>query len=136
MRHSVPAYVLSAAVAVLIGVLPAGQAPAVQNIQDRVIPHESVNAPVVKVASAVREKPEWRRAILRWDVQRGVQGYKVYVGTASRQYTQTIDVAKRNKYQFDGLPDGIYYFAVTSYDAEGHESPYSAEVTKVIPAKN
>jgi hypothetical protein len=136
MRHKMTFYALSSGFASVIAVLLYGQAPAVQNIQARVIPHESVSAPVVKAATAVREKPEWRRAIILWTPQLGVKGYKLHVGNAPGQYTRTIDVAKRNKYQFDGLPDGTYYFAVTSYDTKGNESPYSAEVMKTIPAKN
>ena len=62
-------------------------------------------------------------------------GYKLHIGTASRSYTQNIDVGKLTNYQASNLTDGsTYYFAVTSYDTAGLESGYSNEVSKVLPA--
>lgn len=133
MRHKATVYALSVGLASLIGVGLAGQAPAFQSFQLGVNLYEAENPLVVKVQA--KERPEWRRAIILWTPQLGVMGYKIHVGNKPGQYTQVIDVAKRNKYQFDGLADGTYYFAVTSYDTKGNQSPYSAEVSKTIPAK-
>ena len=58
-------------------------------------------------------------------------GYKVYYGTASGNYAQTVDVGNVTTSVVSNLTDGAtYYFAVTSYDASGGESGYSNEVSK------
>lgn len=63
-----------------------------------------------------------------------VAGYKVYYGTASRSYSNTITAGNVNTYTVSGLNEGsVYYFAVTSYDAQGKESSYSSELVVNIP---
>lgn len=59
-------------------------------------------------------------------------GYKVYYGTESTIYTESIDVGSVLTYQVNGLSDGTYYFAVTAYDTSMNESNYSNEVSTVI----
>jgi len=55
-----------------------------------------------------------------------VDGYKVYVGTASGTYGTSIDVRNVITYTLTGLTPGqIYYIAVTAYDTSGIESTYS-----------
>jgi hypothetical protein len=55
-------------------------------------------------------------------------GYKVYYGTSSRNYSQTIDVGNVTTYTVNNLTDGtIYYFATTAYDISRNESDYSNE---------
>jgi hypothetical protein len=69
---------------------------------------------------------------LAWDPtgQPQLGGYKLYYGTASRQYTSHIDVGPNTSYTVVGLPDGsTYYFAVTAYDlSRSVESGFSNEV--------
>src|SRR3990170_1502633 len=66
----------------------------------------------------------------------GLSGYKVYYGTASGNYTQTINVGNVTTYIAANLTDGLtYYFAVTAYDTLSNESAYSNEVSKFIQAE-
>jgi hypothetical protein len=152
MRNKLTFYALSTALAPVIGVFLYSNAPAIQSPQPDppspsallvlagAAPHESLPTLVAKIAKKdkpeAKEKPTWRKAQLRWNAQPGVKGYKVYMGTASRSYTYQEDVRRRTHHEFKALPDGTYYFAVTSYDDAGRESPYSAEVTKTIPDKD
>ncbi len=59
-------------------------------------------------------------------------GYKLYYGTSSGSYSQTINVGTTSSYTVTGLLGGTYYFAVTAYDSEGNESAYSNEVSKAF----
>lgn len=60
-------------------------------------------------------------------------GYKVYYGTAPRDYGTVVDVGNVTSYQVDGLTEGVrYYFAVTAYDLAGNESDYSKEASAVV----
>ena len=60
-------------------------------------------------------------------------GYRVLWGTASRDYIQSAVVTvPTTTYTVTDLPEGTHYFAVTAFDADGLESAYSAEVSKVI----
>jgi hypothetical protein len=63
-----------------------------------------------------------------------VAGYKVYYGTASRNYQTNVDAGTFTSVVIDGLSAGItYYFAVTAYNYSGNESAYSQEVHATIP---
>ena len=69
---------------------------------------------------------------LKWDpnVEEDLAGYIVYYGTASRNYRYDVDIGDRTSCTISGLDEGKrYYFAVTAYDEEGNESPFSREVT-------
>jgi sorbitol-specific phosphotransferase system component IIA len=63
-------------------------------------------------------------------------GYKVYFGGASRSYTQQVDVGVppivSTIYAVNvSVPaSGSVYFAVTAYDAQGNESPFSNEIVR------
>jgi hypothetical protein len=62
-----------------------------------------------------------------------VTGYKVYYGTASRNYDWFIDVGNVTQITITDLPNGAtYYFAATAYDNSNPpiESTYSDEVNK------
>jgi hypothetical protein len=63
-----------------------------------------------------------------------VNGYNVYYGTASGNYTGKIDAGTNTQLT---LPDlqacQNYYFVVTAYDDSGDESPPSNEVIYLIP---
>ena len=61
-------------------------------------------------------------------------GYKIYYGTSSSSYSQSIDVGNTTTYTIEDLTEGLtYYFATTAYDAGGNESGYSNEVVKTVP---
>lgn len=59
-------------------------------------------------------------------------GYKVYYGTVSRSYTNSVDVGSVQSHTLN-LVAGTYYFAVTAYDTSGNESVYSNEQSGFIP---
>ena len=74
---------------------------------------------------------------LAWDpnVEPDLSGYKVYSGTASRNYSGTVDVGNWTSCVMGGLEPGrTYYFAAKAYNAAGSESDYSAEVVYSVPA--
>jgi len=62
-----------------------------------------------------------------------IVAYRLYCGTASGDYTQSITVS--NGYS-GGFPDLIagqtYYFVVTALDENGNESPFSNEVSYTL----
>lgn len=60
-------------------------------------------------------------------------GFKVYYGTASGTYTNTVTIGKATSYSVNNLAPGTYYFTVTAYDTTGLESGYSNEVAKTVP---
>ena len=62
-------------------------------------------------------------------------GYKVYYGQTSHNYSASINVGKATSVSLATISSaistpGIYYIAVTAYDASGLESGYSNEVSK------
>lgn len=66
-----------------------------------------------------------------------VTGYRVYYGTASHTYAQAagsgLYAGNASTFLVSGLPKGhVYYFAVTSVDSAGNESPASNEATKSL----
>ena len=71
---------------------------------------------------------------LAWDPNKvATSGYRVYVGTESRVYDESFDVGLATTFVFsDGVPGTRYYFAVKAYNASGHESPASEEVSTVV----
>ncbi len=69
---------------------------------------------------------------LAWDpnTEPDLAGYKLYYGTSSGSYQQSVNVGNLTQYSLSNLQDGVtYYFAVTAYDTEGNESGYSNEVS-------
>lgn len=63
-------------------------------------------------------------------------GYKVYYGTASGVYTQSVDMGNQTTAALTNLSVGVTYFSVvTAYDAQRLESPPSVEIsfTPVAP---
>jgi PKD repeat protein len=76
---------------------------------------------------------------LHWDSnsEADLAGYKVYIGTSSQQYSQTIDVGNVTSYTASELSDGdTYFFAVSAYDIFANESGYSNEVTATVSETN
>jgi hypothetical protein len=74
---------------------------------------------------------------LAWDAnaEPDLSGYKVYSGTASRNYSGSVDVGNWTSCVMGGLEPGkTYYFAAKAYNATGSESDYSMEVAYNVPA--
>jgi Fibronectin type III domain len=78
-------------------------------------------------------------ATLAWSDSSGasIAGYRVYYGVASGTYLQPkgsgIDVGRVATHVISGLGAGQqYFFAVTAFDAQGNESDYSAEASKLV----
>jgi hypothetical protein len=63
-----------------------------------------------------------------------LKGYKVHYGSASKSYSDSIQVANAGltTYVVQNLPAGKYYFAVTAYNASGKESSLSGEVSTQV----
>ena len=63
-----------------------------------------------------------------------VVGYNVYYGGASGAYTNEICAGNATNATISGLIQGTtYYFAATTYAASGLESPFSSEVSYLVP---
>ena len=62
-------------------------------------------------------------------------GYRLYVGEASGQYGEPIDLGNVTGHVMEITPEygATYYFALTAYDTSGNESGYSDEATCFIP---
>src|SRR4026209_576177 len=76
-------------------------------------------------------------ATLVWDpnAESNVAGYKLYSGTASRQYSSVVDVGNTTQYRLTNVVEGTsYFFALTAYSTAGLESGLSAEVSYTPPA--
>jgi hypothetical protein len=63
--------------------------------------------------------------------------YKLYYGTSSGNYSQSIDVKPNLTAPYTTtdtvtLGSGTYYFAVTAVDTSGNESAYSADVMRTL----
>lgn len=69
---------------------------------------------------------------LAWDPnpESDLAGYIVYYGSASRNYTNAVNVGNITTNTVSGLVNGAtYFFAVTAYNTNGLESDFSAEVS-------
>lgn len=81
-------------------------------------------------------------AVLTWDPPvtnedgtylNDLAGYKVYYGTGSGDYTESVDAGNTVVYEVGNLAEGgTYYFAATAYDSAGNESRYSEEISKTF----
>ena len=62
-------------------------------------------------------------------------GYRLYVGEASGQYGEPVDVGNVTGHVMEITPEygATYYFALTAYDTSGNESGYSDEASCFIP---
>jgi len=68
---------------------------------------------------------------LAWDTntEPDLAGYNIYYGTASGDYSESIDVGDVTEVTLTGFDDGgTYYFAATAYDEDDNESAYSEEL--------
>ncbi len=68
---------------------------------------------------------------LEWDASPdpNIAGYRVYNGESSRDYTHVVDVGLATSVPLTNLSAGVtHYLAVTAYDTNHVESPWSDEV--------
>jgi len=75
---------------------------------------------------------------LAWDPSSDplVTGYRVYYGTITGTYTNTVDAGATNSATVPALKEGTrYYFAATALDVLGQESAFSSE-TNYVPGGN
>ena len=64
-----------------------------------------------------------------------VAGYKIYYGSASRNYTNITSVGNVTNATIPGFTQGAtYYFAATTLSASGLESSYSSEISYTVPS--
>jgi hypothetical protein len=57
-----------------------------------------------------------------------LDGYKIYYGSSSENYSTIIDVGNQTTYQVD-VPAGLQYFVVVAYNTSAEESYFCDEVT-------
>jgi hypothetical protein len=63
-----------------------------------------------------------------------VAGYRLYAGTRSGVYTQTLELGNNTSTLMSNLVDGTaYFFAVSAYNSAGLESRPSKEVSYTAP---
>ena len=63
-----------------------------------------------------------------------VAGYNVYYGGDSGAYTNEISAGNATNATISGLVQGTtYYFAATTYAVSGMESPFSSEISYLVP---
>jgi hypothetical protein len=77
--------------------------------------------------------PSGGSAIVTWNAntEADLAGYRVYYGTSSRNYPNSISVGKVTSATISGLTIGTkYYIALKAVDTSGNLSGYSVEVTK------
>lgn len=69
------------------------------------------------------------------NTEEDLAGYRLYVGTASGQYGEPVDVGNVTGHVMEITPQhgATYYFALTAYDTSGNESGYSDEASCFVP---
>lgn len=67
-------------------------------------------------------------------VDASIAGYKIYYGAASGNYSNVVTLGVTNSVTISGLNAGAtYYFAASTYETTGAESPLSNETTYAVP---
>ncbi|HEX9048286.1 MAG TPA: fibronectin type III domain-containing protein [Verrucomicrobiae bacterium] len=83
-----------------------------------------------------RTNTEAGSVVLDWSpgASTAATGYNVYYGTNSGNYAYKLNAGSSTNFTIPNLAAGVtYYFAATSYDANGNESTYSTETTYLVP---
>ncbi|RKZ69838.1 MAG: hypothetical protein DRQ44_02425 [Gammaproteobacteria bacterium] len=89
------------------------------------------------VGSSGSAKLSWTAPSAREDnselVLSDIAGFRIYYGSKSRDYSNTIDIDDHTATQavLAGLPSGTYFVAVTTVDVDGRESSWSTPELKV-----
>jgi hypothetical protein len=81
----------------------------------------------------------FQNVTLAWNLSTDptVIGYNVYYGGASRNYTNTLNAGNVTNTTVKGLRAGtMYYFAATTYNSSGVQSPFSNEVNYSTPTSS
>ena len=76
---------------------------------------------------------------IAWDAnsEPDLDGYIVYYGTASGDYSNSFDVGNKTEHPLNGLSAGTtYYFAVKAYDTSDNQSDFSKELVYTLPLPN
>ena len=61
-----------------------------------------------------------------------IGGYRIYYGKTSGNYPNLVDIPDLTVQEFTvTLPGGIYFFVMTTYDADGRESVFSSPVNQI-----
>jgi hypothetical protein len=93
---------------------------------------------IVAAAAAVTASAAEQSVTLAWNPnpETNLSGYRLYVGTASRVYSQNSFVpVPTTIHTVTNLSSGsTYYFAVTALATDGLESDYSDEVSYLVPS--
>jgi hypothetical protein len=63
-----------------------------------------------------------------------IEGYRVYYGAQQGEYLKGADIkdGSAQSATVTGVPVGVYYVVMTTYDSNGIESGYSAAVKKTV----
>lgn len=89
--------------------------------------------PTITLTTGGTPPPTGGSATVTWNAntESDLSGYRVFYGTSSRNYPNSISVGKVTSATISSLTKGTkYYFAVKAVDTSGNLSGYSAEVTK------
>src|SRR5215471_9428230 len=63
-----------------------------------------------------------------------IAGYRLYLGLSSGNYATSLDVGATTNATLANLTPGTtYFFAVTAYDTNRLESPFSGEISYTVP---
>ncbi|MDG0793335.1 hypothetical protein OMP38_22670 [Cohnella ginsengisoli] len=80
-----------------------------------ILSHHPLAAPAIRGTAMTGGKVS-----LAWTEAAGATGYTLKYGTASRNYTDTVELGDTTSLEVEGLSIGTtYYFAIESYDAYG-----------------
>jgi fibronectin type 3 domain-containing protein len=68
-------------------------------------------------------------------VSTNVAGYKIYYGTQSLSYSNSIAAGNVTNLTVAGFcPGKTYYFSATTYDSAGNESSFASETSYTVPS--
>jgi hypothetical protein len=94
------------------------------------------SAPPTQVAGSQPVTVSWQAPAQNVDgsALTNLAGYHIHYGSASGNYTSTIQVANPGltTYVIQSLPVGTYYFAISAYNAAGVEGSLSPEVMVAV----